>query len=50
MPQLRIAILTAGGTIDKDYSCDLGGYNFEVGEPAVKRLFAMLRGIRNNFV
>ena len=35
MPQLRIAILTAGGTIDKDYSCDLGGYNFEVGEPAV---------------
>jgi L-asparaginase len=42
---VRITVISAGGTIDKDYCGDLGGYNFEVGEPAVKRLFALLRGL-----
>jgi len=42
---MNIAIICAGGTIDKDYSTRLGGYNFEVGEPAVRRLFERLRGL-----
>ncbi len=43
--KMRITVICAGGTIDKDYSCALGGYNFEVGEPAIKRLFDKLQNI-----
>ena len=31
---MNITVICTGGTIDKDYSCALGGVNFEVGEPA----------------
>lgn len=39
---MKITIICTGGTIDKDYSCALGGVNFEVGQPAVQRLFERL--------
>ncbi|MBN2583520.1 MAG: asparaginase [Planctomycetes bacterium] len=42
---MKITVICTGGTIDKDYSCDLGGYNFEVGEPAVKRVLDRLRNV-----
>ncbi|MCK5282517.1 MAG: asparaginase [Nanoarchaeota archaeon] len=33
-----IKIFTAGGTIDKDYASKAGVYNFEISEPAIKRI------------
>ena len=42
---MKITVISAGGTIDKDYSCASSGYNFEVGEPAVRRLFTVLRSL-----
>jgi L-asparaginase len=42
---VKITVICTGGTIDKDYSCELGGYNFEVGEPAVKRVLDRLRNV-----
>ena len=46
---MRISILCAGGTIDKDYSCALGGVNFEVGGPAVERLLALLGDVQLDY-
>jgi L-asparaginase len=35
---MKIAFIQTGGTIDKDYPNATGGYAFEIGEPAVKRI------------
>jgi L-asparaginase len=35
---MKITIFTTGGTIDKDYATGAGTYNFEVSEPAAKRI------------
>jgi L-asparaginase len=35
---MKITIFTAGGTIDKDYAPGAGTYNFEISEPAAKRI------------
>jgi L-asparaginase len=35
---MKIAFIQTGGTIDKDYPRATGGYAFEIGEPAVKRI------------
>ena len=35
---MRVVFIQAGGTIDKDYPRRIGGYAFEVGEPAVNRI------------
>jgi L-asparaginase len=35
---MKILIISTGGTIDKDYPRRTGGYAFEFGEPAAKRL------------
>lgn len=43
----EILILQMGGTIDKDYPRTRGGYAFEVGEPAVRRVLARLRPARS---
>lgn len=39
----EIIIITTGGTIDKDYPKPTGGYAFEMGEPAAKRVLAASR-------
>jgi len=36
---MKICIIATGGTIDKDYPKLIGGYAFEFGKPAVKRIF-----------
>ncbi|KAK4288602.1 hypothetical protein Pmani_038378 [Petrolisthes manimaculis] len=43
----EILILQMGGTIDKDYPRTRMGYNFEVGEPAVRRVLHRLRPARS---
>ncbi|XP_068201938.1 glutaminase-asparaginase-like [Palaemon carinicauda] len=43
----EILILQMGGTIDKDYPKTRLGYNFEVGDPAVRRILARLRPSRS---
>ncbi|KAK8750432.1 hypothetical protein OTU49_014824 [Cherax quadricarinatus] len=43
----EILILQMGGTIDKDYPKTKGGFYFEVGEPAVRRVLARLRPARS---
>ena len=43
---MKIAFIQTGGTIDKDYPRESGGYAFEIGEPAVKRI---LNRINPNF-
>jgi L-asparaginase len=43
---MKIAFIQTGGTIDKDYPRATGGYAFEIGEPAVKRI---LQRINPNF-
>lgn len=43
---MQIIFLTTGGTIDKDYAPSAGTYNFEIAEPAVKRI---LERINPNF-
>lgn len=35
---MKICVISTGGTIDKDYPKSIGGYAFEFGEPAVKRI------------
>ncbi|MGC6489491.1 MAG: asparaginase domain-containing protein [Planctomycetota bacterium] len=35
---MRITFVQTGGTIDKDYPRATGGYAFELGEPAARRL------------
>ena len=39
---MRITFIQTGGTIDKDYPRSSGGYAFEFGEPATKRLLTRL--------
>jgi L-asparaginase len=43
---MKIVFIQTGGTIDKDYPRATGGYAFEIGEPAVKRI---LQRINPNF-
>ncbi len=43
---MKIKILTTGGTIDKDYASKAGTYNFEISEPAIKRI---LDNVNPNF-
>lgn len=43
----EILILQMGGTIDKDYPKTKRGYNFEVGDPAVRRILSRLRPSRS---
>lgn len=43
---MKVTFIQAGGTIDKDYPKAVGGYCFEIGEPAVKRI---LRRVNPNF-
>lgn len=38
----EILFIQTGGTIDKDYPKSKGGYAFEFGEPATKRLLERL--------
>lgn len=40
---MKILFIQTGGTIDKDYPRSKGGYAFEFGEPATKRLLDRLR-------
>ncbi len=37
---MKLLIIQTGGTIDKDYPKQTGGYAFEIGAPAVTRIFA----------
>ena len=39
----EILFIQTGGTIDKDYPKTIGGYNFEIDEPAVKRITAKIK-------
>lgn len=39
---MRITFVQTGGTIDKDYPKNKGGYAFEFGEPAVNRILERL--------
>ncbi|MDO8740513.1 MAG: asparaginase domain-containing protein [Candidatus Woesearchaeota archaeon] len=41
-----VKIFTTGGTIDKDYSAEAGVYNFEIAEPAIRRI---LDNVNPNF-
>jgi L-asparaginase len=43
---MKIVFIQTGGTIDKDYPKTTGGYAFEIGESAVKRV---LQRINANF-
>jgi L-asparaginase len=43
---MKIVFIQTGGTIDKDYPKATGGYAFEIGEPAVKRI---LQRVNPNF-
>jgi L-asparaginase len=35
---MKITFIQTGGTIDKDYPRKTGGYAFEIGDPALKRI------------
>lgn len=39
----KILFITTGGTIDKDYARHAKTYNFEIAEPAVKRILEIVR-------
>ena len=39
---MEITFIQTGGTIDKDYPKTIGGYAFEIAEPAVKRILEKL--------
>jgi L-asparaginase len=43
---MKITFITTGGTIDKDYPEGPGAYDFEIGEPAIKRI---LENVKPNF-
>lgn len=43
---MKITFIMTGGTIDKDYAPGAGTYDFEIGEPAIKRI---LETINPNF-
>lgn len=43
---MKITFIATGGTIDKDYSNKAGTHNFEISEPAIKRIIG---GINVNF-
>ena len=38
-----ILFILMGGTIDKTYPKTKGGYNFEIGPPALERILARIR-------
>ncbi|MCD6474201.1 MAG: asparaginase [Thermoplasmata archaeon] len=40
---MKITFIQCGGTIDKDYPKRKGGYAFEIGEAAVKRIMKRLK-------
>lgn len=40
---MKITFIQTGGTIDKDYPRKMGGYAFEIYEPAVKRILERLK-------
>ena len=42
---MKIAFIQMGGTIDKDYPRSVGGWAFEIGDPAVD---AMMKNYRHN--
>ena len=39
---MKILFIQTGGTIDKDYPRKKGGYAFEFGEPATRRILEKL--------
>ena len=39
----NILIIQTGGTIDKEYPKTIGGYNFEIGDPAIDRVLARVK-------
>ncbi|XP_076066639.1 putative L-asparaginase periplasmic [Oratosquilla oratoria] len=43
----EILVLQTGGTIDKDYPKAKGGYGFEIGNPASKRVLMKLKPARS---
>lgn len=46
-----LTLIQTGGTIDKDYPKSIGGWNFEIGEAAFKRMVKLLpSSIEWNFV
>lgn len=40
---MKIMFVTTGGTIDKDYASRAGTYNFEISEPAVRRIMESIK-------
>ncbi len=42
---MKISLIQTGGTIDKDYPKVQGGWAFEIGEPAVRRLLMRLNPV-----
>ena len=39
---MKILFIQTGGTIDKDYPKNIGGYAFEISEPAIDRIMKKL--------
>ena len=39
---MKMLFIQTGGTIDKDYPKNLGGYAFEISDPAIKRILHKL--------
>lgn len=42
LKDIEITFIATGGTIDKDYSRNKGTYNFDFGEPAIKRILEII--------
>jgi len=40
---MKLTIITTGGSIDKDYPRGVGGYAFEITEPAVRRILDQIK-------
>ena len=43
----NLCIFTQPGTIDKDYPKTKNGYNFEVGDAAIRRILAKIKPSRS---
>lgn len=39
----NILFVQTGGTIDKEYPRTIGGYNFEIGDPAIERIISKVK-------
>ena len=39
----NILFVQTGGTIDKEYPRTIGGYNFEIGDPAIERIICKVK-------